>query len=649
MYALDASTHDVGLARENFVRTHYEVPHDCKAASGDVRVAWPVLRAYLSDTALVIWQYLMRLAARDGTAFPSVAAMHLRVIEHRRNIGKRPSISERSIYRALERLQRAGLVSEAEDVDGRMVRSVQGRKIAGDSDALYVPQKTYRWLHRANPMNRPRNPKNVRGASETTSGGNHRRKEPPPKSETDKRGSRSSLSSRRPTPPSAAARRRTRAGTNPSPTASTPSVVREAPPCERQQEVTFGCSADAGVRELLERPETPSVDVAERLPCPEDQDRSEKPAARHQGCGDASAPDVDARSPERQHGGSDEAPSLRVDCGDLGDVDPSTYALRAGGPDARRERRHEKWRAEVDAMPPRELTDAERQAAAEEAALPPEERERRRQILDSLWASAVDADTQSASTTSEADDTEQDVDYDDPRLYEECDVLLRDLEKPSAHFRVPLDLSGLLPEFPSELPKVHSPRYDSLLGPDGKPKSELDCVLLLAKCFRIAMHGAYKQRCFYLTRGDITKSRYYPLLAAAAEMLIERKIVYPAFWCRFAIKRWRSKNPVKAPPLAWVYSPKLIDKCEHWFDELTRYSTISYTIPAKSELLQLLYNTRLEALLCQTREEAALLIQKRIPQPTWDAMCRHAHDQAHQMAAEIRRRRDNEEWVWGDF
>jgi DNA-binding transcriptional ArsR family regulator len=675
MYAFDASTFDIECARAKWV---YLVPHDCVTVEGERRVPWNTLRRYISDTAWTIWAYLSGLSRNspDREVWPSVATL-LRIV--RRN-GKSKTLTERSLYRALERLRQAGLVTAARKDGGLFIREVRGRQIPSDSMALYVPENTCKWLARAKPMNRPKKKKDVRGASKRASGGEIIRKESREKSKMPTADAAASLLSSAASPPSAAPRRRTRASTAEPRAPETPSVDVAAQPsaAEMLAGETFGeyldrlLAADVQAPEILRaaefarqqeeaaaaeataEPENFGSYLDQMLdadePSPElvalfrragfEADLVEAPAAEPENFAEEgpTTDEVASGEPSRPIEASvlcvePRAPRARAPeppmPADLGDLDPSTHGLRAGGPDARRELHVAQWRDEVMAMPVDvPVVESDERSAA---------------LLDSLFEPFVEEKIDAANEQSETPE----YDYDDPRSFAGVEAELAAISNPQ-HVRTPLDLTGLLPEFPSDLPSVQAPRFEGLKHLDGTPKELHESVLLLARSFRMAMNGHYGGKFHQLRRGDITKSPYYDKLAKAAEMLRERNI-YPGLWCFWAIKRWREKNPVKQPPLGWVFSPKLIASCTHWFDESVRAYQVQHRIAAKAQLWKLVNDTRRAAMQCATRAEAIALIEKRLPPELWRAMCRRAHDEAHELAADIRSRFANEEWVWGKF
>jgi hypothetical protein len=85
----------------------------------------------------------------------------------------------------------------------------------------------------------------------------------------------------------------------------------------------------------------------------------------------------------------------------------------------------------------------------------------------------------------------------------------------------------------------------------------------LAAAYRSAVLSIYGARDFTMTRGDIEKSRYFPMLVEAAAFLIEHEIP-PSSWAEWWVSKVHEQGRPK-PPLAVVFAPGLLKKRHGWF------------------------------------------------------------------------------------
>jgi hypothetical protein len=67
-----------------------------------------------------------------------------------------------------------------------------------------------------------------------------------------------------------------------------------------------------------------------------------------------------------------------------------------------------------------------------------------------------------------------------------------------------------------------------------------------------------------LARGNVTKSKHYKLMLAAAEALIELEVP-PAAWCLWCCDVWRERGNAGYPPVGYVFSVKFIRERHGWF------------------------------------------------------------------------------------
>lgn len=103
-----------------------------------------------------------------------------------------------------------------------------------------------------------------------------------------------------------------------------------------------------------------------------------------------------------------------------------------------------------------------------------------------------------------------------------------------------------------------------ILDPDMR---EREMVLALVSAYRSAATNRFgKLPKFAFGRGDVTKSRHYPMLAAAARFMLGHELA-PAAWCAWSCDIWRTYNTEsKPPPVAWVYGEKRLAERRGWFE-----------------------------------------------------------------------------------
>jgi hypothetical protein len=85
----------------------------------------------------------------------------------------------------------------------------------------------------------------------------------------------------------------------------------------------------------------------------------------------------------------------------------------------------------------------------------------------------------------------------------------------------------------------------------------------LAAAYRSAVQAIYGVRDFTMTKGEIKKSRYFPMLVEAATFLVEHEIP-PASWAEWCVNKAHEQGRPK-PPLALVFNPGLLKKRHGWF------------------------------------------------------------------------------------
>lgn len=177
--------------------------------------------------------------------------------------------------------------------------------------------------------------------------------------------------------------------------------------------------------------------------------------------------------------------------------------------------------------------------------------------------------------------------------------------------------------------------------------SERSWALALVRAYRGAVSSRTKKACFVLAKGDITASRYYPMLLSGARKLIEHKLP-PAAWAAWSVDVWRSRGEKDAPPLAYVWGAKRIEERRGWF----RHEAASY------EGGMALYGRAHRTLLAKWNAMAAELmrvvdpadgpkvVERHFPGRSYDALVEAARREAVATNGELQARLESGEWLW---
>lgn len=105
--------------------------------------------------------------------------------------------------------------------------------------------------------------------------------------------------------------------------------------------------------------------------------------------------------------------------------------------------------------------------------------------------------------------------------------------------------------------------------------SDLEAVKMLVWAYQDSVESRWPgQRCWSFRRGEITKSKHWPLLLAAATRMRELEIA-PGAWCLFSADVWREHSTAVSPPPpppTFVFAKSRMENRLDWFDdECDRY------------------------------------------------------------------------------
>lgn len=172
-----------------------------------------------------------------------------------------------------------------------------------------------------------------------------------------------------------------------------------------------------------------------------------------------------------------------------------------------------------------------------------------------------------------------------------------------------------------------------------------------------ASESRYSKKYMVLARGNITESKHYPALVAAANCL--RELGYaPAAWVMWAMDYWKQylEEHVGAkgkrnrpPPLRFVFSEKFIyDKRGHFRSESLSYTGGALQFPKYFRELDRRYvgmewDFRMEK--PQTQLEIGLIVEKWFPNG-WRYHYRLVRDEAQNDRARLLRMVQRGEWLW---
>lgn len=209
----------------------------------------------------------------------------------------------------------------------------------------------------------------------------------------------------------------------------------------------------------------------------------------------------------------------------------------------------------------------------------------------------------------------------------------------------PLSNLRFAPPFPgsSRLPPATVPA-PPLLDPSKSP-------LALARTLLSAYRGAYQSRygkpCFILARGDLERSRFFPLLVGAARSFVEHSIP-PAAWCAWSLDVWR-KGHDTSPTLSFVFNSRWISQRRGWFrrDASSYVGGLALYGRAHRALLEAWFAMADALYRAPSDAIAEEIVERHFPGRRYDELVAAAR---REVAETMRRMQDaveREVWLWG--
>lgn len=82
--------------------------------------------------------------------------------------------------------------------------------------------------------------------------------------------------------------------------------------------------------------------------------------------------------------------------------------------------------------------------------------------------------------------------------------------------------------------------------------------------YRRAIKKVYGVDWWHFSKGDITKSKWFKALVAAAQAMFDHAVA-PEHWAEWRLRHMRSKGSKNAPPITVVMSAKIVSGIAGWF------------------------------------------------------------------------------------
>ena len=168
------------------------------------------------------------------------------------------------------------------------------------------------------------------------------------------------------------------------------------------------------------------------------------------------------------------------------------------------------------------------------------------------------------------------------------------------------------------------------------------------------------KRCWLFTRGNIEKSKHWPMLLAASCELCDKGIS-PMSWAAWSCDKWSELNSnagkKKIPPIGWIFSHKRITQHASWFDrEAGSYGGGRLFFAEEHKRLLQRYDgfrrdmkkTIREKLIANeeaTIDDAEALVEKHFP-GGWKKYYETAQEATSRDQAELFRQVERGEFVW---
>jgi len=164
--------------------------------------------------------------------------------------------------------------------------------------------------------------------------------------------------------------------------------------------------------------------------------------------------------------------------------------------------------------------------------------------------------------------------------------------------------------------------------------SDLEAVKMLVGAYQDSVESRWPgQRCWSFRRGEITKSKHWPLLLAAATRMRDLEIA-PGAWCLFSADVWREHSTAAnapPPPPTFVFAKSRMENRLDWFDdECDRYrGGHAMFAPAHLALAQrwkdLWRDLHKES--PQDRPRLLVILERHFPGDSWERGLRQARDE----------------------
>lgn len=177
-----------------------------------------------------------------------------------------------------------------------------------------------------------------------------------------------------------------------------------------------------------------------------------------------------------------------------------------------------------------------------------------------------------------------------------------------------------------------------------------DKIALVARAYEGALEARYGVKSWAFRRGDITRSKYYPVLAAAVTAF-EAHGIAPAAWVAFSLDIWAHSgkhSKAKSPPITWIFQPSRIEKQRGWFHrEAANYRGGAVRITAPQRALHTRYTEMQDALYrAQTREEAQAIVDRAFPGDLWDTLLAQAQAAGREEQHALNIAASRGRWLW---
>jgi len=212
--------------------------------------------------------------------------------------------------------------------------------------------------------------------------------------------------------------------------------------------------------------------------------------------------------------------------------------------------------------------------------------------------------------------------------------------------------SRAVPSFPGQdiVPEPMVPPPPRL--PDDADDATLATILVAA--YRDAVKNRYHRPCWAFFRGDLAKSKHYPLLVTAGRKLRDEGIP-PIAWAAWAADTWKAygkdakpKRRKMPPPAQWVYSAKLLAEHLDWFwsESGTYLGKRGAMGPVQRELGARWMAMHAAILTTSPAGGVAEIVARFFPDDTYDRLVEEAREESAIIQERLRQDIRRGKWVW---